>query len=45
MPEFAEAAFKLTKGQVSEPVKSQFGWHVIKPRGQAAPSRCRISRR
>jgi len=30
VPEFAEAAFKLDKGQVSEPVKSQFGWHVIK---------------
>jgi peptidyl-prolyl cis-trans isomerase C len=27
---FAEAAFKLKPGQVSEPVKSQFGWHVIK---------------
>jgi peptidyl-prolyl cis-trans isomerase C len=27
---FAEAAFKLQPGQVSEPVKSQFGWHVIK---------------
>ncbi|WP_439500011.1 peptidylprolyl isomerase [Bosea sp. (in: a-proteobacteria)] len=30
VPEFAEAAFKLEKGQVSAPVKSQFGWHVIK---------------
>lgn len=30
VPEFAEAAFKLQKGQVSEPVKSQFGWHVIR---------------
>ncbi|HEY8564465.1 MAG TPA: peptidylprolyl isomerase [Beijerinckiaceae bacterium] len=27
---FAEAAFKMEPGQVSEPVKSQFGWHVIK---------------
>ncbi len=30
VPEFAEAAFKMEKGQVSDPVKSQFGWHVIK---------------
>ncbi len=29
VPEFAEAAFKLKKGDVSAPVKSAFGWHVI----------------
>lgn len=28
--EFAEAAFKLEKGALSEPVKTQFGWHIIK---------------
>jgi peptidyl-prolyl cis-trans isomerase C len=30
VPEFSEVAFKLEKGQVSAPVKTQFGWHVLK---------------
>lgn len=29
VPEFEEVAFKMKKGEVSEPVKTQFGYHLI----------------
>jgi peptidyl-prolyl cis-trans isomerase C len=41
VPQFEEAAFKTPKGEVSLPVKSQFGWHLIKvedKRQRSAPA-------
>jgi peptidyl-prolyl cis-trans isomerase C len=30
VPEFGNVAFQMHPGQLSNPVKSQFGWHLIK---------------
>ena len=36
-PAFEEALYALEKGQVSAPVRSEFGWHLIKLLGVQAP--------
>jgi peptidyl-prolyl cis-trans isomerase C len=38
VPEFEKAAFSLPVGQVSEPIKTQFGYHLIRVDKHDAPS-------
>lgn len=37
VPEFDKTAFELETGEVSKPVKTSYGWHVIAARGDVEP--------
>jgi foldase protein PrsA len=39
VPQFDRVAFELARGEVSRPVKTQFGWHIIEALTRVKPER------
>jgi parvulin-like peptidyl-prolyl isomerase len=37
VPEFEQAAYAIKAGELSEPVKTQFGWHLIQLHERVPP--------
>ncbi len=37
-PELVEAAFALPLNQISDPIRTQFGWHILEVTAQSVPS-------